>query len=419
MGLYAIEGFVERIEGSDRGTNPATLFPHIKGKPLTLSALDQGLDQANRLQSNKVKLDILPGTKLGGSVIKLSNQRQAPWHINIASDNYGQKNSGRWLIRTNASYDSPLGLSDFVSLNTSLTTDNPDTRFNRAYTLLYSLPYGSFTFSTFGSYSEYEFQQTLKTRKVRLHGNTDQVGLRADYAFYRAQRQINTLNTQLTHKRIRNYFSQVPLNLSSPELTTIELGINHLHIVPSGVINLNLSAEKAVSWFGAEDSPYVANTKTSDYRFIKFKLFANWQQRFSLFDKNFLLNSLFVGQYSPDMLPGVEWLSLTDKNAVRGFDQTTLSGDIGGYWRNTLSYPYHINQFTLTPRVGFDAGRVQQHGNYEGWRSGYGISSGINFQYKKAQLDIEVVKGHLLYYQPNSNKTKDPTQVLVKFSYLF
>ncbi|WP_163344112.1 ShlB/FhaC/HecB family hemolysin secretion/activation protein, partial [Enterobacter hormaechei] len=91
--------------------NTTLLFPRIKGQPLKLATLDQGLDQANRLQSNKVTVDILPGTELGGSVIKLSNQRKSPWHLNIASDNYGQKHSGRWLIRTNASLDSPLGLS--------------------------------------------------------------------------------------------------------------------------------------------------------------------------------------------------------------------------------------------------------------------------------------------------------------------
>ena len=56
--------------------------------------------------------------------------------------------------------DSPLGLSDFVSLNASITTDNPNTRFNRAY-LLYSLPYGALTFSTFGRLFGYEFHQTF------------------------------------------------------------------------------------------------------------------------------------------------------------------------------------------------------------------------------------------------------------------
>lgn len=91
LGLYVIEGFIEKIEGGDRGVNTALLFPHVEGEPLKLSKLDQGLDQANRLQSNKVKLDILPGTQLGGSIIQLTNQQQAPWHLNISSDNYGQK----------------------------------------------------------------------------------------------------------------------------------------------------------------------------------------------------------------------------------------------------------------------------------------------------------------------------------------
>ena len=419
LGLYVIEGFVERIEGSDRGVNTTLLFPRIEGQPLTLSVLDQGLDQANRLQSNKVKLDILPGTRLGGSVIQLSNQRQTPWHLNVSTDNYGQKNSGRWLVRTNASLDSPLGLSDFVSLNANITTDNPNTRFNRSYTLLYSLPYGAFTFSTFGSYSEYEFHQQLQTRTVRLHGDTTQIGVRGDYVLYRNQKQIDTFNMQVTHKRIRNYFSQIRLDLSSPALTTIELGINHLHIIPNGVVSVNLSAEKAVGWFGADSSPNIANGNNNDYRFTKVKLFANWQQRFSLLDSTFLFNSVVIGQYSPDTLPGVEWLSLTDKSAIRGFDQSTLSGDNGGYLRHSLSYPYRINTFAMTPRIGLDAGRVQQHGNVEGWRSGYGISSGINFQYRQTQLDVEVAKGHLLYAQSNSNKTKDPTQVLVRFTYLF
>ena len=31
LGLYAIEGFVERIEGGDRGVNTTLLFPESKG----------------------------------------------------------------------------------------------------------------------------------------------------------------------------------------------------------------------------------------------------------------------------------------------------------------------------------------------------------------------------------------------------
>ena len=58
------EGFIEKIEGGNRWVNSRLLFPGLEGKPLKLTELDQGLDQANRLQSNTTKLDILPGRRL-------------------------------------------------------------------------------------------------------------------------------------------------------------------------------------------------------------------------------------------------------------------------------------------------------------------------------------------------------------------
>ncbi|WP_273876436.1 ShlB/FhaC/HecB family hemolysin secretion/activation protein, partial [Serratia marcescens] len=93
--------------------------------------LDQGLDQANRLQSNTTKLDILPGRQVGGSVIRLRNQHAKPWLITAGTDNYGQKSTGQWLARATATLDSPFGLSDFVSLNANSTLENPAHRYNR------------------------------------------------------------------------------------------------------------------------------------------------------------------------------------------------------------------------------------------------------------------------------------------------
>ncbi|NHW60158.1 ShlB/FhaC/HecB family hemolysin secretion/activation protein, partial [Escherichia coli] len=78
------------------------------------------------------------------------------------------------------------------------------------------------------------------------------------------------------------------------------LGINHLHIISNGVVSVNLSAEKAIGWFGAEGPPHVANGSGNDYRFTKVKLFANWYQRFSLWHSTFLFNSSFLVQYSHD-----------------------------------------------------------------------------------------------------------------------
>ena len=79
-----------------------------------------------------------------------------------------------------------------------------------------------------------------------------------------------------------------------------------------------------------------------DSQFTKGKLFANLSQRLHLGEATYQLNNLFYGQYSRDPLPGVEWLSLTDRSAVRGFSRSTQSGDNGWYLQNTLSRSFNL-----------------------------------------------------------------------------
>ena len=85
---------------------------------------------------------------------------------------------------------------------------------------------------------------------VKLHGQTQQYGLRSDYVFYRDHDQIDSLSGQLTYKRIDNYFESVRLEVSSPTLTTAELSASRLQILPNGVFSANLSVEQGLPWLG-------------------------------------------------------------------------------------------------------------------------------------------------------------------------
>ncbi|CAI1010343.1 ShlB/FhaC/HecB family hemolysin secretion/activation protein [Serratia entomophila] len=413
LGLRVTEGFIEKIEGGDRWVNSRLLFPGLEGKPLKLTQLDQGLDQANRLQSNTTRLDILPGQQVGGSIIRLRNDHAKPWQLIAGTDNYGQKNTGQWLARATATLDSPFGLSDFVSLNANSTVENPAHRYSRAYTLLYSLPYGAFTFSGFASFSAYENHQQLAFNNVKLHGQTQQYGLRGDYVFYRDRDQIDSLSGQLTYKRIDNYFESVRLEVGSPTLTLAELGVSHLQILPSGVFSANLSVEQGLPLLGADRHP---NAVHLDGQFTKGKAFVNLSQRLSLAGATYQLNNLFYGQYSRDPLPGVEWLSLTDRSAIRGFSRSTQSGDNGWYLQNTLSRSANLGSVTLTPRLGADVGRVMPHQEKSGWNSSAGLSAGATLRYRRALADLEVSRGWIL---SESATPVDPIQVLARFSYTF
>ncbi|CNI03045.1 ShlB/FhaC/HecB family hemolysin secretion/activation protein [Yersinia pekkanenii] len=411
LGLDITEGFIEKFESDDPELNGESLFPNMIGNPLNITQLDQGLDQANRLPSNQITVDILPGTVAGGSILKLSNTRSKPWHITTSLDNYGNKSTGEWLSRNSFSFDNPLGLSDSISLSLTSTLDNPEKNHSRAYSLFYSVPYGALTFSGFASYSEYLYPVQLQFNTIELQGKTQQHGLRTDYVFYRDQEQINGLSAQLTYKQAENYLNDQKIAISSPTLTVFELGVNHLHILPTGIFNVNVSLEQGLSWLGADKNLTASH---QDSQFTKAKAAVTSNQYFKLFDDFYLFSNQFYGQYTRDRLPGVEWLSVTDSNAVRGFSRNTLSADKGWYLQNTLSRNFTLGSTTLTPRFGADVGRIQQ--NPQGWRSAMGLSAGINVSYRDIKLDIEASRGHL---RSGKSENKDPTQILARFSYSF
>jgi hemolysin activation/secretion protein len=283
-------------------------------------------------------------------------------------------------------------------------------RYNRAYTLLYSLPYGAFTFSGFASYSQYLNHQQLVFNSYKLHGQTQQYGLRGDYVFYRDRDQINTLSGQLTHKRITNYFETVRIGLGSPTLSLFELGVNHLQILPTGLISANLSVEQGLPWFGADRQggpgcPIPNSPRAS--------CFANLNQRLQLAGATYQLSNLLYGQYSRDRLPGVEWLSLTDRSAIRGFSRSTLSGDNGWYLQNTLSRSFTLGQSSLTPRIGGDVGRVLPRDNRpSGWQSSAGLSAGVTLRYQRAMFDVEASRGWLLSQPLNARRSDTGTGTL-------
>ncbi|PHM36232.1 ShlB/FhaC/HecB family hemolysin secretion/activation protein [Xenorhabdus innexi] len=413
LGLSIVEGFVEAIEGGDRWVNSRMLFPGLNNQPLNLNQLDQGLDQSNRLQSNKTTLDILPGTVSGGSIIRLYNQHSTPWRITALTDNYGQKSTGKWISRLNTSFDSPLGLSDFVSVSGVSTIDKPSTQYNRAATLFYSLPYGAVTFSGFTSYSQYKSQLKLPISSLKLSGKSQQSGLRMDWVFHRNQSQISTVSSQFIYKNSSSYFNEQKSRFGNQTLTVFSLGISHLQIIPNGLITFDTGIEQGTPWLSEQTSINSLNT-----RFTKGRLSVNLQQNFRLFTVPYRLNSQFYTQYSPNGLPGVEWLNITDRNAVRGFSKNTLSADNGWYLRNTLSYALPLPESSLTFRVGADVGQVKSHNRQESsWRSNAGFSVGAALRYQHFLADIEVNRGKTLSHQDRGKH--EPVQLLTRFSYLF
>ncbi|WP_256384869.1 ShlB/FhaC/HecB family hemolysin secretion/activation protein [Photobacterium toruni] len=411
LGVQVIEGFIEKIVGGNWWINTRFLFPNTINKPLNLRVLDQGLDQANRLQSNQATLDILPGQLSGGSIVVLHNRHKRPWFVSTSIDNYGQINTGEWLGHTTLSFDSPFGMSDFFSININTTIKSYSEKFNRSYTLFYSVPYGNLTFSNFYSYSQYLTKLQLPNSLIDLDGNTQQYGIKGDYLAYRDQDNLITLSGQLTQKRVNNYFADALILVSSPKLSVLELSVNHAHIFTDGVLNSNFSIEKGLSILGIDSSKNIINNQ-----FVKYKFALDFNQYFTAFDANYQFKHQLFAQYSPDPLPGLEWLSLTERSAIRGFSHSSVSGDNGWYIRNTLSRSYWVAGSQVTPRVGFDLGQVYPQGKRRQESTAFGFSLGITAHYNQATIDIDISRGEIVSGSVTRN---EPIMALFNLAYQF
>ncbi|EOI6455207.1 ShlB/FhaC/HecB family hemolysin secretion/activation protein [Yersinia enterocolitica] len=415
LGVNINEGVIERIEGGDKRVNHKFLFPNVEGQPLKISDIEQAIDQANRLRSNKVKLDVLPGSVEGMSIIRINNIDAKPWSLIASVNNYGYKNTDEWKANTSFFWDSPLGWSDLFNINISRTLENPKKRYKQEYSLFYSVPYGKFTFSAATSDMQYRRYEKPTTRIIKFDGGVQQYSFETNFMFYRNNQQVNTLSSILKHKKGSSFVNDTKVNVNSYQFTSLELGVNHFHIIPNGSMNFNFSVEKGLSWL---DFPK-DNSKNKNYQnrdFTKSKMMFNLNKRFYLLDSPYQINSSLVGEYSrKEMMPS-ERLSLTNRDAVRGFSRGALSGDSGWYIKNTLSRYFWVRDVMLIPRAGADVGRILSHGSKQGWQSNVGLSAGITLHYNQMQFDLEASRG---FWLSERSKINEPVQFLLKSSFTF
>ncbi|QEL54922.1 ShlB/FhaC/HecB family hemolysin secretion/activation protein [Chromobacterium paludis] len=409
--LSVEEGRVAAILSQDPGLRPGNLFPDMQGKPLNVHDLDQGLDQANRLRSNHVAVDVLPGAAVGDTVLQLSNRPDGRLSGGVSLDNTGRESTGRLLAGASLTWDNPTGWSDMLSLSAQATTANPAVRHSRSESLFYSLPYGYWTASVFASRSDYLNPQSLAYSTVQLSGTTVQGGMRLDRVLSRDQSQVLTADVQLTQKRVRNRFQDVELAISSPSLTVLELGLSQMRLMPGGVLQLDGGVQRGLRGLGA-DGRDARIPDAPDPQFLKIRFSASWGMALSWPGGPYQWQTTLAGQASRSHLPGVEQMDVADSGAVRGFRNNALASETGWYWRNTLSRRGAVAGFVLTPRLGLDGGRVLQRGSSEAWQDIAGMAAGLGLARGDWTLDLDysrplrkpqgwVAEGHILFARLN------------------
>ena len=395
--VKVIEGKIERIDatvGREGAQWIRGAFPASPGDLLNLRDLEQGIDQVNSLASNNAKLDLRPGSEPGQTVVVVENPSRFPVHLFTSLDNSGTESTGTNNASFTLTFDSLLGLNELISVTKRLSVLPRRWEHKSDSTALRAvLPFGYNTFSVDASQSDYTNVLRLPSGiGLKSEGSTISKSFTADRVVYRDQASRVSLSARLGTQSSRNWLGGEFLQVSSRDLSTLDLAGTAFTQVGGGILNARLGYVKGLTAFGALRDADNLPRDLPHAQFRKLTVDLGFSRRFSVSDRAYLWSSQFSGQHAYDTLYGSQQMLIGGSSSVRGFLNSVLSGDSGSYLRNELSMPWQItlaNGSPLSGRVytGFDVGHVSNRAS--GVPSGTlsGATLGASVQWKTLSLD--------------------------------
>ena len=372
--LLVVEGKVEGIEFKDGQGNARELkgaFPGLAGGYLNLRDIEQGLDQMNRLPSNNAKMELAPGSEPGTSRVLVSNERERTWRFSAGLDNSGQESTGRNQYVLSLEKDNLAGINDLLSVTMNGDSEawvNDDHQKSATLNAFYSVPVGYWTFSGSLSYYDYRTAITSGGTDYSSYGDTTTTSLSVDRVVQRDQDGKTSVGFSLVHRDTQNYFNGERLASTSQVLSSIGVTLGHSRRILGGVASVQAGFSHGVPILGAKRDRN-PSLDTPRNQFSKVTYSGSFYRPFQVQETDFSWSTRFSGQWAPHTLYSAERVSIGSRYTVRGFNDDSLSGDIGGYVRNELAlnvppekwkHPLAADWLgTLQVYAGYDAGYIR------------------------------------------------------------
>ncbi|RPH22325.1 ShlB/FhaC/HecB family hemolysin secretion/activation protein [Buttiauxella warmboldiae] len=376
--ISVMEGRLQHIRMDEIPTRTLKMaFPGLEGEILNLRDIEQGMEQINRLRSNPVQIEILPGEKPGYSIVNLTATPEFPLRVSLGFDNSGQKSTGTGQLNGALTGNNLLGLADKWFVSGARSSDFSHSHDARSVQAGLSIPYGYSLFDYSYSWSQYLSTIDNKGFNWTSTGDSQTHRFTASHVLFRNGDIKTGASIGLTHQISNNYLNDAKLDSSSRKLSSLLFGLNHTQKILGGVATFNPTFSHGVPWLGAEDD----NGKNDNMPKAEFKKWSvNGSFQLPVANDLWWLTSVY-GQWSPDRLYGSERLTIGGESSVRGFKEQYLSGDNGGYLRNELNYTLFTLPFIgqVSSVAAIDGGWLQKD-EHDPWASGtlWGAAVGLS-----------------------------------------
>lgn len=336
-------GTVEALRASGLSRRElAFATPVREGDLLQLRALEQTIDNLNRLASFQSSLDLQPGAQPGGSIADFRVQRATPWQAGLAWQGEALNGAETHGLRASLTLDSPLGVADRLNLGVNGNLQDGQVDDSRGASIDYDLPVGWWRASA--GADRYDYRNPVHAGLTPFTASGKSRAWRAELArsLYRdASRRLGLA----LHARQRlgdNFIDGVTIGVSTTRVRASGLRLDFSRVAAPWVWDASLDAESGRGRSPARYSPVDAHYA---------RLLGNTRVQYYLGAAS--VSARLNGQWSDARLAPSEQFSLAGQ--VPGFSPLGLSAATGVAAQLELARPVlpaRAGLPTLRPSVG-------------------------------------------------------------------
>ena len=338
------------------------LFPFHEGDILNVRDIEQGIEQAKRLPSQDISVQLVPADQPQGTDVVLTVKRTKNVYGTISFDDSGLEDTGKLQWYGSLGIDQLFHKNDMLRIGVNLdSAQDGYEKGTRGHNISYTYPYGRHTFAL--SYQRSRYHQTVQSMPYDFisAGDTNISTLSWGYVLHRSANMKTSMDIRLRKRNSHRFLNNVELPIQAMHQTSMEVGFAERLYRRRDTLYFRLAHRFGLGWMGAqEESPYEDMPRT---RYRMWLLDMDYVHPFEFSHRPATFTSSFHGQWTMDgmELYGTDMISMGNRYTVRGFDgEVTLMGTDGWYLRNEFATRFPKQKLDLY--LGFDIGAVYGYG---------------------------------------------------------
>ncbi|AOF80506.1 hemolysin secretion/activation ShlB/FhaC/HecB family protein [Methyloversatilis sp. RAC08] len=326
LAIELVPGRIEslRAPGIDAAAM-ARAFPFAVGEALSLSALEQGVQQINRLRMYQAQVRVLPGNAAGTSLLDIVLNEGRAWSMAFGLDNQGSSTTGGERLRVTARAGNLLGWLDDLQFALLHSTGSD------ALLASLSIPGGYNLWSVTVSGSRASFD--IAGLEVTSRSASAVLGWSRVLSSSAGGRSV--VDVSLIRSRLARDIESAALQ--TEHSTVGRAAWMHILRGERWQVFIEPSLSAGLSLLGAtRDRPDLSRGDTHR-QFMKWAIAAGAVVRNASDDLEYAVQ--LTAQRAGESLIGAEQLHLGGFASVRGFREVSVSGDTGHVLRTELRLP--------------------------------------------------------------------------------